>query len=108
MKYKEKEEISTLLRYEVTEKEPCGVSRHGRNVYVGDGRLHFDPQTPGHNSWKGYINGVSGGGTASSQGVACVLNAGRNWYAQNRHDFAQPCGDDAGTRSLVLILEKPV
>jgi hypothetical protein len=79
MKYKEKEEISTLLRYEIIEKEPCGVSRHDRNVYVAHGHLHFDPQTPSHTSWQGYINSVSGGGTASSQGVAGILNSWRNW-----------------------------
>ncbi len=40
MKDTEKEDISILLRYEVTEKEPYGVSRHDRNVYVVDDRLH--------------------------------------------------------------------
>ena len=34
MKDTEKEDISILLRYEVTEKEPCDVSRYDRNVYV--------------------------------------------------------------------------
>ena len=98
----------TLFRDEVAEEKPHCVRRHDRNVDVADGCPHVSREAPCHNSWQRHIDSVSGGYTASTHRVPCKLNVRQDGQLKIHHDVPQSCGDDAGGRSLVLIVEEPV